>query len=188
MIQASIALGANLPSERDSIAGTLSSALKTLAIDSRVSLLKTSRWYRSPAFPTGSGPDFVNGAALIETELTPRQLLELLHNIESKLGRQRSKRWAPRICDLDLLFVEDAVLPDIDTLEKWMKIDLGKAQTVTPPHLILPHPRLHERAFVLVPLNDVSPNWRHPLLGATVREMLSALPPEDVAKLVQFSD
>ncbi len=188
MTRASIALGANLPGDNDSLSETLSSALKSLAIESGIELLTTSRWYRSPAFPPGSGPDYVNGAALVETELSPDKMLEVLHGIESKLGRERSTRWAPRVCDLDLLFFGDSVLPDMETLRRWMEIDLGKAQTVTPPHLILPHPRLHERAFVLVPLDEIAPDWRHPGLRVTVNEMLNTLPPEDVAELVPLDD
>ncbi|MBY8976362.1 2-amino-4-hydroxy-6-hydroxymethyldihydropteridine diphosphokinase [Rhodobacteraceae bacterium NNCM2] len=184
MTLATIALGANLPVVNSSLTDTLSYALESLSIVDGINVLKTSKWYRSPAFPPGSGPDFVNGAALIETEMPPCQILAQLHDIESLMGRERPARWAPRVCDLDLIYVGDTVLPDRETLAEWMAIDLGKAQTVTPPHLILPHPRLHERAFVLVPLNDITPDWRHPMLGRSVSEMVSALPPDQVKELV----
>jgi len=75
---------------------------------------------------------FVNGAAMLETALDPEAVLAALHGAEAALGRVRPARWAPRICDLDLIAIEDIVLPDRATLERWMAIDLGQAQTVAP--------------------------------------------------------
>ena len=89
-------------------------------------------------------------------------------------------RWAPRVCDLDLIAVGDLVLPDRATLARWMALDLGQAQTVAPPRLVLPHPRMHERGFVLAPLADIAPGWRHPATGRPVAQTPAALPAEDL--------
>lgn len=138
--------------------------------------------------PAGSGPDFVNGAIAAETDLEPDALLARLHEIEAELGRTRNRRWQPRVCDLDLIAVGGAVSPDRDTVAEWMALDLGKAQTVTPPWLVLPHPRMHQRAFVLMPLRDIAPDWRHPMTGETVAAMAAALPAEALQGIAPMED
>jgi 2-amino-4-hydroxy-6-hydroxymethyldihydropteridine diphosphokinase len=171
-----IALGANLPAAGRPPVETLERALAMLAASPEVRLVARSRWWRTPAEPPGSGPDFVNGAARLETALAPEALLAALHGIEAALGRTRPARWAPRVCDLDLIAMDGTVLPDRATLERWMALDPAEARRLRPPRLILPHPRMHERAFVLLPLAEVAPGWRHPVTGRTVAEMCDILP------------
>ncbi|MGG7645123.1 2-amino-4-hydroxy-6-hydroxymethyldihydropteridine diphosphokinase [Rhodovulum sp. YNF3179] len=181
--KALVALGANRASTVGGSRATLECALRLLDRESAVRVARESRYYHTPAFPPGSGPDFVNAAALLETTLAPDALLALLHRIEAGLGRERRVRWAERSADLDLLAWGDAVLPDRATFERWRALPLDVQMRKAPDELILPHPRLQERAFVLVPLADVAPDWRHPVLGRTVAEMVAALSPEARAEV-----
>lgn len=170
-----IALGGNLAGPAGQPRAVLEAAMAAIAA-AGVPVVARSRWFRTPAFPPSSGPDYVNGAAVLAADATPAGLLALLHRIETAAGRTRPERWAPRVCDLDLLAVGDAVLPDRATVEAWMALDAGAQRSATPGSLILPHPRLHERAFVLAPLAEVAPDWVHPVLRLSVRAMLAALP------------
>lgn len=181
-----IALGANLPSAVGTPAQTLRHALVQMQ-QGGLHLQVVSRFYRAPAFPAGSGPDYVNAAAAVSCDLAPERVLEILHRIETDLGRSREVRWASRGLDLDLLAAGDAVLPDAETQSRWRALPLEAQMRLWPEGLILPHPRLSERAFVLIPLAEVAPLWRHPLTGQTVAQMLAALPEAEKAAITPLS-
>ena len=103
------------------------------------------------------------------------------------MGRTRENRWEPRLCDLDLIAYDDVILPDLETFEQWKSLDLASQQTKTPQILVLPHPRIQDRSFVLVPLNDIAPDWVHPVTGITVSEMLTDIPTADLAEITVIS-
>lgn len=175
-----LALGANLELRGNGPEATLRQALDALAAEGLV-IRKVSRFFATPCFPVGAGPDYVNAAAMVETNMSPHTLLELLHRVEHQFGRARVQRWGMRTLDLDVICWEDLVLPDRHEFDRWRTLPPEEQIRATPEQLILPHPRLQDRAFVLVPMADVAPGWRHPVLGRTVREMLEELPAEDVA-------
>ena len=149
-----IALGANLPSPSGPPRATLEEALLELQ-RRNISVLAISNFYKSRAWPDARDPSFINAVAQIEAKRTPRQLLALMREIEIMFGRTITRRNAPRTLDLDLLDYN------------------GLVEAGAP---ILPHPRLQERAFVLVPLLDVAPDWRHPVSGLSVNTLIAALP------------
>jgi 2-amino-4-hydroxy-6-hydroxymethyldihydropteridine diphosphokinase len=144
---------------------------------------EVSRFYRTPAYPAGTGPDFVNACFALDWAGSAADLLDILHGVEADFGRVRGQRWAARVLDLDLLALGAQVLPDTKTYAAWRQMDLTDAGSQTPPTLILPHPRLQDRGFVLVPLADIAPGWCHPVSGQTVSEMLGRLDPRDIAQI-----
>ncbi|MFN3577145.1 MAG: 2-amino-4-hydroxy-6-hydroxymethyldihydropteridine diphosphokinase [Tabrizicola sp.] len=183
-MHALVAIGANLPFEGDPPAETLRRAIRAIA-EEGLSVRAVSRFFATPCFPAGAGPDYVNAAIVLEVdaETDPASILATLHRIEMKFGRQRNSRWGMRTLDLDLLALGDSVLPDAETQDAWRGLAPEAQARVAPDRLILPHPRLQDRAFVLVPLADVAPDWRHPRDGRTVAEMLADLPAADRAEV-----
>lgn len=172
-----VALGSNHIAGIDDAREAVKKALLTIQSDLGVIRFK-SRFFKTPAFPAGIGPDFVNAALSLESELSAHEVLARLHAIEARTGRTRDVRWGPRNLDLDLIAMDDQVFPDPQTHKIWRDLPLDAQMAQAPEQLILPHPRLHERAFVLIPLADVAPDWCHPLLNKTVREMILDLPQE----------
>lgn len=182
-----VAFGGNLPS----IAGLTPNTIMRAASEldkQNIRVVALSPLYATPCFPAGAGPDYVNAAAAVETSLSPRELLDRLHEIEQAFDRERKDRWGSRTLDLDLLSWADAVLPDLETYEFWRDLPAAEQRRATPDRLILPHPRLAERGFVLVPLADVAPGWTHPVSGLTVREMLARLPAEKLEGIERIRD
>ena len=177
-----IALGGNSSEDVFQNVASLQEALRLLdQIPAKRTRL--SDIWQTPAYPARSGPDFVNACAELEAELDAASLLGALHDIESTMGRVRQARWARRVIDIDLLAQDQRILPDADAVRRWIETPLPEQMRTAPDRLILPHPRLQDRAFVLVPLAEIAPDWRHPLLGRTVTEMRDALDPADLASL-----
>jgi len=149
-----IAVGANLASAFGPPRAACEAAYARLEARG-VRLPRCSPFYETAPVPVSDQPWYVNGVAVAETALPPAALLALLHEVEAEMGRVRTVRNAPRVIDLDLLAYDDVV-------------EEG--------NLTVPHPRLRDRAFVLLPLRDVAPGWRHPVSGQSVSEMIARLP------------
>lgn len=153
-----IALGSNLG---DSLT-TVNSALETIATIPNINIQTTSSWYQTA--PVGPPqPDFINGCAILQVQMSPQSVLSTLLQIESQFGRTRQARWGPRSLDLDLLLYNDLIL---DT-----------------PTLQIPHPRMHERAFVLIPLAEITPTWIEPVSGKAIAELVQAVDCSGVHRL-----
>ncbi len=154
---------------------TIRQALAELAARG-VRVNHASGLYRTPCVPAGAGPDYINAACEVSFDGTPQDLLAICNDIERVFGRTRHGRWQARPVDIDLIAAGDVVLPDRPGFEFWRGLDFSQQQEQTPTDLILPHPRMQDRAFVLIPVADFAPDWRHPVLDLTVAEMLDALP------------
>ena len=151
-----IALGTNLGERLDN----LHAAIHFMSPDVRV--LTESHVYETPPWGYENQPAFLNMVVKAETGLEPEPLLNFLKQLEVELGREQNFRWGPRLIDLDILFYGDLILD-------------------TPP-LIIPHPRLHERAFVLVPLADVASDLTHPVFQRSVNDLLVEIDPQGIAR------
>ena len=176
--RALIAFGANLASAAGPPEDTVPAAMAALARRTGTRMA-ASRLFRTPAFPPGSGPDFVNAATTMWWGGTAEALLALLHEVEAAFGRTRMARWEARLMDLDLIALGHRVVPDAATQARWSALLPERAAQETPDRLILPHPRMAERSFVLAPLADVAPGWCHPVSGLSVAQMLAARPAEE---------
>lgn len=170
-----VALGSNMGLAGKGPAELLERAI--IRLEERGFVIRAvSRFYQTPAFPAGAGPDFVNAAIELESAYDGEQILGHLHAVEAEFGRQRVQRWGARTLDLDLIGMGSLVLPDAKTQQYWRQLPLAQQKTMAPRELVIPHPRLAERGFVLVPVMDVAPDWCHPTTGLTIRQMHDALP------------
>ncbi|HBY07784.1 MAG TPA: 2-amino-4-hydroxy-6-hydroxymethyldihydropteridine diphosphokinase [Chloroflexi bacterium] len=152
-----IALGTNLG---DRLAN-LQSAIRQMPPE--VTILAQSPIYQTPPWGYADQPDFLNQVVMAETNLPPQALLDYLKALEVRVGRTPTFRYGPRVVDLDILFYGDLIYAQAG--------------------LQIPHPKLHERAFVVIPLYDLNPDFRHPLTGQTIREMRSSL---DLTGITRF--
>ncbi|MBC7168337.1 MAG: 2-amino-4-hydroxy-6-hydroxymethyldihydropteridine diphosphokinase [Phenylobacterium sp.] len=145
-----VALGSNLSDGYGSSEALLDAALARLD-QAGLPVLRRSRWWRSSAWPDPSAPEYRNGIAVVEASFEPRSVLRTLFSIEAEFNRNRGERNAPRTLDLDL-------------------IAHGR-QVIDTPDLTLPHPRAHERLFVMGPLAEIAPGWRHPVSGLSAEAL-----------------
>ncbi|MBL4748580.1 MAG: 2-amino-4-hydroxy-6-hydroxymethyldihydropteridine diphosphokinase [Magnetovibrio sp.] len=158
-----IGIGANLPSDRfGKPQATCDAARVALDRITGVRVVACSEWFESAPVPLSDQPWYINGVVKVETDLTPRNLLQAMHAIEADFGRVRTERNAPRILDLDLLAYNETLI-------------VGSGPEI-------PHPRLVERAFVLRPLAQIAPNWVHPVTGESVSKMIAKLPKDQVCR------
>lgn len=151
-----LALGSNLGERLANLKQAISS------LSPQVDVKAKSQVYETPPWGYEEQPKFLNQVIKGNTYLDPEPLLRHLKRLELALGRQESFRNGPRLIDIDILFYDDIVL--------------------NTPSLVIPHPRLHERGFVLLPLMDISPNFSHPISKRTVREMLASCDVSDIQK------
>ncbi|MDT8421537.1 MAG: 2-amino-4-hydroxy-6-hydroxymethyldihydropteridine diphosphokinase [Desulfuromonadales bacterium] len=158
-----LGLGANLGQPLEQ----LQEARKLLSRHRCIDITASSPLYRTPALGGPAGqPDYGNAVLQLTTSLPPRELLDCCLEIEAACGRTRTARWAPRTLDIDLLFYGQTLIEE--------------------PGLVLPHPRLHVRHFVLLPLADLAPELKHPRLNQTIGDLLHGLPaPEGICKIME---
>ena len=146
-----VALGCSLPGSYPSREVLLDAAVEALAPEGLV-VTARSAWWTSAAWPDPAAPAYLNGVALVETALSADEVLAALHRIEARFGRVRAEANAPRTLDLDLI---------------------AHGRTVLDGAVVVPHPRAHERLFVMGPLAQVAPDWRHPVSGRTAADLVA---------------
>lgn len=182
MKTAYVALGANIASPVGPPRDTLAWALRAL-VERGLRLRAVSRFFVTPCFPAGAGPDYVNAACALAWDGTAPELMARLHEVETEAARARAVRWGQRTLDLDLIGLDAEVWPDATIQARWRNLPADLQLVRVPEDLVVPHPRMQDRAFVLGPLADIAPAWRHPLLGCPVAAMLAARPAEEIAEL-----
>ena len=161
-----IACGANLPSQYGTPAETIQAAYVALE-DQNIRILQKSRIWLTAPVPFDPNQDWYHNSVIsVETDLPAHELLQQMLNIENEFGRVRSVKNAPRLLDLDLIAYNNDI-------------------TIDDERLIIPHPRMHERLFVLKPLEDIDKNWTHPKTGHDVSMMLNACPSDQQANPIE---
>ena len=163
-----VALGCSLPGSYPSREALLEAALDALATEG-LAVAARSSWWTSAAWPDPTAPAYLNGVVLVETGVSAEEVLAVLHRIEARFGRVRAEPNAPRTLDLDLI---------------------AHGRTVLEGAVVVPHPRAHQRLFVMGPLAEIAADWRHPVNGRTAADLAAgatvgadATPLADIAKL-----
>ncbi len=146
-----IGLGSNLGNRKENI----TKAIEKLSKTSGIELVKQSSLIETEPYGKLDQPDFLNCVIIVKTDINPEHLLEICNKIENDLGRIRKEKWGPRTIDLDILFIDDYVIHT--------------------PDLVVPHPEVHLREFVLTSLNEIAPDFVHPVLNKTIKEIYSKI-------------
>ncbi len=155
-----LGIGSNLGNRKKNIENA-----KYKLIENKIEILESSHFYESFSWPNSKNPKFLNVVLKTLTEETPYNLLKICKNIEAFLGRKKSAKNAPRICDIDILdYKGELISTDIE----------------------LPHPRMHKRNFVLLPLFEINKNWAHPGLKLHIRTLISLISNRDIRSIKQI--
>lgn len=144
-----IGLGSNIGESQTILEGAITMFART----SGITIESVSSWYTTAPVGGPPQPDYLNGVVIMRVQMSPQQLLQKLLEIEETFGRERRERWGPRTLDLDILLFDDIIIKT--------------------PYLQIPHPRLTQRAFVLIPLKEIAPDWMEPVTGETISQLVS---------------
>ena len=155
-----LGIGSNLGNRKKNIEMT-----KFKLVANNVEIIKTSSYYESLSWPNQNNPKFINIIVKVKTRYTPLELIQKCQNIEKEMGRKKSPKNSPRVCDIDI----------IDYKNK--EINRG---------LILPHPRMHTRNFVLLPLFEIDKDWKHPVLKHNIKKLILSLSNSDIRSIKQI--
>lgn len=159
-------MGSNLSGCFGRPSDALRRAIERLAAHG-LEVVRQSRQFKTDPVGGGWQADFYNAVVLVRTTMSPRELLRVAKAIEREAGRRPGRRWGPRPLDIDIIAYERRIVP----ANRWQPM-----ASPLIPALTIPHPRAHKRAFVLIPLQEIDPHWRHPRLGLTARQLLQRLP------------
>ena len=153
-----ISIGSNLGNKKKNIESTKFELKKN-----KINIIKSSRNYESLSWPNKKNPKFINVVLKIKTSLSPNELIKTCLSIEKKLGRKRNKKNEPRVCDIDIIDYDKQIINN-NVKRK----------------LIIPHPKMHERNFVLLPLFEISRNWIHPIKKTSIKDLVNSLNNEEL--------
>ena len=166
-----IAIGSNLNSKENTRLEIIEKALIYFPSFDML-LIKASSFWESKSFSEKNQPNFINAVIEVFSELKPFEVLTNLKKIEKLFGRRETKRWGDRVLDLDIIGCESIVLPSEVVFMKWFKMPYDLQIIIQPDVLILPHPRIQDRLFVLKPLEEIKPEWVHPVLQMKPKELI----------------
>ena len=155
-----LGIGSNLGNKRLNI-----EKAKFKIIENNIKILQSSNYYESLSWPNKKNPKFLNIVLKISTNLKPTKLIKIFQNIENSLGRKKTPRNSPRICDIDII--------------DYKNMQINK-------EIILPHPRLHQRNFVLLPLYELDKGWKHPVFKDDIKTLILSLPNRDIRSIKQI--
>tara|TARA_B100001063_G_C16706606_1_gene525608 strand:+ start:170 stop:682 length:513 start_codon:yes stop_codon:yes gene_type:complete len=155
-----LGIGSNLGHKKDNI-----EKAKFELIKSKIKIIQSSSYYESLSWPNPKHPKFINIILKISTNLKPLRLLKKCKEIERKLGRKKSSKNSPRICDIDIIDYNKMLMSD---------------------KIILPHPRLHKRNFVLLPLFEINKSWIHPITKHDIKRLILSIPNKDITSIKQI--